>query len=901
MKNDVKENLTEKQNRTFTQSFLELQKLDKITSKYDIEKLDSLIEKIIEYLPGPVTPEILRNLDYSIYINWNQFAANEYSSLLDLVINLFDTSWPIQQTDTALKLNHNILRLFSIDYNAEFVSKSMSTMLAAKYENKFLVLAQILERCLLNDTWIFSGIIHFCTHTEKGDNHQSALNESRQEEFINLLLGIPNKVANRLKGKTTDLFIPKNYSCLLLLAFLKAVHFITESNANEKTKLFHTGFLSKLLSRILIDFNFQRSSDVLPKVFDVLYEWARFQKYKPAVQDILSNLQRNSIDVASFYVLQKEDVNQIIGDAVNISNAWKFCLLTKLPLMNFLNSDKLIINLIYYLSTRTTLECELYQLLAELLQSWSSKASINTHTIDQHLYITKLILASVELFKIKNMNADVSKIRKIIFNGVQNHIESMNGAVRIIGMFTAETVINKFLNVNMKTEDELHFDYNNISAEEKLILVELKDFLVNIFAEKGSITHTDTNVIIEQLQYSVDHNLDYTNKIHQVPVALVEALALPNMNTTMITTPKSNNIHGLDSDDDDEDDEVDDLKPYDMSNDISMKLEKVPRYLSDLKDFLLETDDPDVFESCMDSCVDLIREKLPNDDVSVGLGLLQLFIGLEQKFYLEGFEEKRLAGCIAICCVYPKQCAEYLCREFHTDIGRYSVSRKLCMLDILCETAKSLSEFDTNKIEEKAKVQVVQPSGKKLALMKDEKKNVMEAKLIIRKRIEEKTKRFTSRPRYLHTQANKFSDVAGHFFFPLLYGLEKQQFSKLQNDIDNVLLIKFLHTISTVMLSAKNCPIATKFATEIFQISSVFRFHPEPTVRLAVLQMIATVFMVIPKNLLILHDYHYLHEIRIWLEEYLSFNIIKSEKNAECRELAKHVLVLCIDALIDGN
>lgn len=890
---NVTENLTEKHSRALVQLISELQQLEKLNSKHDVERVDTLIEKILQYLPGPATPEKLRGLDYSIYIDWHAFASNEYSSLLDAVINLFDTNWPVQAIDGNFQVNRNILRLFTIDENAEFSIECCSKIFSAKYEKKFITMAQILEKCLQSDTWIFSALVNLSTTKQDSD-----FIDTSQDEFLKLLLSIPNRVANQLKGKTADVFIPKNYSSLLMLEVLKAIHFIVEVNAEEKTSLYNTTVLSQLLSRILIDFNFSRTSEAIPNVFDVIYEWASDEKYKIPIQTILLNLQRNAVDIASFYILQKQDVARLIGDAIITSNVWKFCLLTKLPLLTYLNNETIITNLTQYLASKTELQEDLYRLLTDLLQAWSSKASINNQTVDQHLYITKLIISGVELFNIRKTENNAAEFRKIMFNGVQNHLESMNSTTRLIGMYTAEIVTNKFINFEMKPEDELHFEYDNFSDEDKAILIQLKDFSTKISSPERSEKIIDVDGIIKNLQQNINNDSGYNQSIYQMPTNSIEiaGLSKSNASISIISDLTSHETDHLDSDDDE-----DDLKPYDMSNDIALKSEKVPRYLIDLKEALVETDDPDVFESSMNTCSDLIQEKLPNDDVSVGLELLQLLIGLEKKFYMENFENKRLAGCVAICTTYPKQCAEYICREFHTEIGRYSISRKLLMLDILCETSRSLSTVRANKVEEQREFPTTAKAPKKLILMKNDTSKIEEARRIIRKRIEEKTRRFNSHPRYLqteHEQTNRFSDVAGYFFFPLIYGFGKQKFTDFKSDLDNVLLIKFLHTLATVTLSAQNCPIAVKFASEIFQLSSVFRFHPEPPVRLAVLQMIASVFMVIPKNLLAMHNHNYLAETRAWLDEYLSFNIVKGEKNAECRELAKHVLVLCIDALV---
>lgn len=103
--------------------------------------------------------------------------------------------------------------------------------------------------------------------------------------------------------------------------------------------------------------------------------------------------------------------------------------------------------------------------------------------------------------------------------------------------------------------------------------------------------------------------------------------------------------------------------------------------------------------------------------------------------------------------------------------------------------------------------------------------------------------------------------------------------------------------LSNVYIPCLGCPIISRITPEVLQLGFALRFHAEPKIRLAVLQMLAATLLVTPKSLLQLHFSEYLIEMKNWLEEYLSFNIVKGEKNIECRQMTENVLALCIDAL----
>lgn len=882
------------------ESLRQLQAIDRIASKKDVDAVNSSVKTILACLPGPITPEKLLRLDENIYMDWQSIAQNEYAAVLESLLRLMDGEWPGGDSIVQAEL----IELFTMEDNKDFIIESLSALAASKNIGKFAVLVTILERMITSHTLLFSLFTHL-SYDEQLSGVEASAVALRQTQIVQILVSLPNVVANQLQGKISNVFIAETYSCFLLMSMLKTIYFIAKAPATA----FNTNFLSKLYSRILVDFNQGRTSQVLPKTLRILEIWSQSNdRLRDLTQSLLLGLNRNAIDVAGVYLLHCEHTSTMLGNAVQSSTDWRYCFHAKLPLLSCFKDDRMIVNLVRYL-TQQSEASDQYQLFVEVLKAWASKVSIATHTVDQHLYLTKFILLSSSLFTIHDTPEQTGNIKKILHRGVQNHIESLNPTLRAIGMITGEVICNK----TSGSEDELHFDYTSFSGSDKKMVDGLKEIseitLLGGTAYEGGAP-ADENTVFQELYAIIEGSNSNAimrstavtgnslKRTHQTEIEY-GALSVSSLPKLAHTEPGNR----LDEDDLDSDD---DLEPTDMSHDTGTETDHTPRYLIDLRENLLETEDPDVFQASMETCAQLINDKLPNDDHRLGIDLLRILMSLEQKFPVDDFYGCRLAGCIAITCVYPKESAEYLCQEFHAETGRYSITKKVLMLEILSESARSLSQLTKRSEPLKAIPSTNSSSApKKLLELNDDVKRVDDAKRIIRERIEKKTRRFAHKSTNptANAQRNRFADVAGYFFFPLLYGFGKQQLAlatancTLKYDTDNVLLVTFLQTVSTVVFASQNCPIATKFGPEVFSLCTILRFHGEPRVRLGILYTIAAVFMVVPKDSLLAYSFNDICEIRTWLEQMLSLNILRSEKDVECREMAKHVLALCMDIM----
>lgn len=828
----------------------------------DIQRIDKLIVDFVDQLPGSMTPEKLIRIDASIYTDWQSFASNEYSQCLEAVLLRIDRIWP-----NIRDASNGFHKLFTVECSAEFVIESVTT-LATNLSKNTGTLVHVLSAIISSETTLFTTFVDLSYNDVELSATNRNMLEKRCEDFTQILISLPNRVANEMKQSTPDEFLPDGFSRILLSHVLKMVSFACNVNAVEGRLVFDVTFMTKLVSKIITNFHAERSSKPLVHTIKTLSAWSQKSAVTSKfVNDLFIGLNRPAIDIIAVFILKNiSNVHSILGaNAIARSDNWKQCLLVTIPLLNFFPDRNVCINLVRYLNGTDT---ELMDtLLLELLSSWASKISICRTSIAQHVFLSSLILLLVHTRKC----ADETKLKEILFRGVQQHIESQNSSIRCIGMILTELVLSKI--DSFSAEEKLQFDYAGFASTDREIVESLRTLCESY--DNRQLLNDEPEVLVDEL-------------------VIQRKVALPlqaNEAVQAIVKPTDD----VDSDDD--------LESYDMSDDVLEVQDKSPKYLLDLKEAVCETEDPNIFASCLEHCRQLIVEQLSNDDVLLGLDLLRIFINLNQKFHMTNFDEHRLSGCVAICTIYPKECVEYICGEFHSEVGRYSIATKILMLEIVAESAKELSTIEMANTKVHSKNNCTDNHIKKLTNTLDDLR-IKETEKIVRDRIEKKSKRFaTKSPHPLkRAQQNRFAPVAGNFFYSLLHGYGRNQLTltastSLKRDIDNILLVNFLQTITTIVLAARNCTIVAKFAKDIFLMCSRLRFNDEAKIRLVVLQMYAAVLITVPKWSLQTDFFDDLCELKLWLESCCQLNVFKREHNDECRDMAEHVLVLCLNVL----
>ncbi|EAT34014.1 AAEL013724-PA, partial [Aedes aegypti] len=878
------------------------------------------LDHLLECLPGPRTPEqLIRFDDDQRTLDWEKYASEQYPDFLEELIARFDREFPGKEPHVDAR----IMRIFGIDYNHVFVVESLAMLTAAdKLSQNREVLPFILSRLVQDGEYLGGCFVELSLkQTESTVTPSKHHHWHKSEQLVQILASIPNKVANVLQRDTPDTFLPERYSQIMLQQMLRAINSLAKITHLHTHLAYDTTFLAKLFSKLIVDYNFDKQSRYLQFSLRILTHWARFNdcQQRPLIAAICTGLSRPAVEVLAQIALREGiDLCNLFGSN-DCTGDWNYVLTKKIPLFCSFSQDAIVENLIYLLARM--FEAELKALSLELVTVWSSRTGIQKTSFEQHLYLSKLlVLSTTYLNQSKNGKltaVEMREFRRLLFGGLKCHLESPVKEMRCVGMIVSEVILGYFDASDVEEANKLKFDYDGFDKD----TLKLVDCLRNFKNRCRFVEDELSQNLISSEEAPIDQLIE---KLFESGSSEAQLPSYENLQSQTVEPVSSDfKISAKHGSDDSELDSDDDLEPYDMSNDTNLEQEQHrPKYLLDLREILLDTSDqhpPARFELAIQAAPELIQQQLPNNDIKLALDLLQIILPLEARVYMENFQEYKFSALTAICSTYPKECAEYLCCEFHSELSKYSLNRRILMLDILAQTAKVLSNLDSTNRQSKTTTSEqpeLAPTPKNALDLKFREENELLrkrqlAERIVRERIAGKTRHITSQRSTASSSvgsklptANRFSDVAGWFFFPLLRGFGSKQFLftanlKFQYDADNLLLTTFLQTLSILMICAENCPIGRKFARELLNLSVMLRFSEEPKVRLSVLQVLSSIFLALPKAILRQDFYMDIVELKQWLEECVQASVVKGEPNEECREFARNVLVMCYGALAE--
>lgn len=896
-----------------------------VKSQRDLDRLKSLISDYVQFLPGPLTPQKYSGLDCDVEID--DFV---YGLVLEYLVETFDSNWPIQND----VLDPLVKRIFIVDgCSITMLNEILTILIRAlkemKQEKKFIVV-KILEEIVRSDM-ILSAILTV-SQSSKEKNFQKQIAAETWESTVQLLVSLSNRVANELQFKFPTIFRPKDYANLMTYQLSRALLFLNEAKQNVSFEVDQT-FLVAFVNKFAVLAN---QDDLVPFVEIIIDCSTSDPAGKILIQSLLTSLDRRAVENIGLLILKLSnshfDVYEILGEILS-NDLWNYTLLTKIPMMCWFDDDKIAVNLVGYLS-RVKNPSYFVGFCHRLLGIWGDRSALNHAPFSQHLYLTKLLILSIKEIRNILKPEDKQKLKSSTLSGISVHLESTSAEVRVSGMVTGSILIES---LNEPDEPKLEFDFDSFSLNEKETVSKLRSLEV----PKSGFEKEKEQLVFENVEFpsSLSKQIYNLGVVCEILPAL-NKINLPKEHQNIpenepekseksiekieLELKKKQEELELDSDDD--------LEPYDMSNDTPISERLRPVYLRDFHENLINPElnvKSDLITESMQCCESLILAQLPDDDSSFAVQLLALLSTYIPNCYVENFNKLAFSACASIVTIFPKECAEFLCREFHSKLGSYSIQQSVTFLIILAEAARRLSAVSTepelekqNTKQEKNMKTKPEKSEKRVSLLFETDKTKMSKEFliddwedlverqetnwetVIRERITQKTRVFAHKSKVAKTTLNKFNDVASYFFYPLLYGFGRKGTSMYEiphsfADQGNLLLINFLKTLAALMLAAQNCTIVTKMGKEIFELVWVLKYHEDAKVRLCVIENVACVVTVVPVEMLVAELSDSLMEIREWLHT-ISYNLIKGDPDEKCRKLGEQVLSM-IETILSSN
>ncbi|XP_072933345.1 uncharacterized protein lqfR [Epargyreus clarus] len=845
----------------------------------DADVLRKALRNALQYLPGAVTTQKLCGLDAKII---DKEVMDVYLQLLSTIVRIVLPQWPIfvHEVPAAFILeesfdtSHEILSLLCGFLRSECDLRVLEALgyITLKYARSDMIFVSVIDCSdILDESEINARMVQW-------------------ESYVQMLITLPERVANRLEQKTPKEFTHDNYSNILVFHIVRCIDFMSECSYNEGAR-YDLAYLAHLISKVITSYCVS-GSNAISQLVDVTIGWSGSENTEPSkfvkkrlIQKLYHRLNRLAIDRISVILLRKcpidyngfeRPIENVLGNSLDASKDWGEILTYKIP-FNVAATDytntALQENLMFYLSTSCNSVKLMSDLILQLSNIWADVQQKNVANIEQHMYTSLLLVLAVKyrvvMWSQNNEPWDIFPVKQALFKGMSKHLDVISQEFRCIGMATIETIFKTLAEVDTTDREAVkHLVFDYWSMGKKCVTLEkcIKEIVTKCLIDGNrepctrKFRRIDLKGILDDVAYKV---VGGERPVHSTIVAC--AVKTPQQTKEIVKQIISVKLDALKNNGQDEEelDSDDDLEPYDMSNDVSTSERKKPNYLRDLVEMVAEAKDVEVFEASLLSAEDLVVDQLKNEDSRLAIELLDLFVHLEEKYHVENFDSIKFNTSVAIVCSHPAICAQHLCKEIHMDVGRYSIATKVFMLDVLSEAANRIADVraQSEPPPPDNTVQVAQPSEE------------VPAEEIIRRRLITKTRYFHSRRPHPFARAKKnlFAPVADHFFYPLISGFGVRQLTLshhiLKQDIDNVFLAKYLSVVGNIILVTKNCPKCPKYCQELLPMVLYMRFSPDPKIQLCVIAIIAAIVLALPQSILNQDFYEVMLELRDWLLE----------------------------------
>lgn len=850
-----------------------------IKTERDLNKVRSTLENVILHLPGPITVQKMSNTEEHIL---KDDLLDLYTELLTLIVRILLPQWPVCRNE--------IIHLFTLEESFVLSHETLSILCGFLKSDSNIVTLKVLSEILLKyvkSDAIFAAVVDCSRHTSREGTEAYKL-ENEWEIYVQLLATLPERVANRLKTDTPKGFSHENYSYYMIFHIIRVIDYMSDCCFYQSTR-YNMKCLSHLVSKIVTNYYMSGNSPAVLDLVDTFCAWTDCNepsKYvkRRLIQTLLRHLSRQAIEYLSILFLKRCPINyrtneqtilNVIGDNFDTSKDWKQILSCKIPLCfkpNNIKDTTVAENLVYYISTTKSSTENLNELISRLATVWADVKARNTSNLSEHIYISELLILAIQYrvsVSLKNKNKwKTNELKSVLFRGVSKHLDVMSQEFRAIGMATAEIILKIISQIDhTDKKSELKFDYDKMNTTCKEIHKTLKNISYKCFLNLNCKISDDYVPVTINLKRVLDNVAkkfadDENSYVHNTIVTC--AVKGPEQTKEIVKAIISVKLDALDGKQEDLDSD-DELVPYDMSNDISVNAKKQPKYLRDLIEYIVEAKDVEIFEASLEVAEELVNKQLRNEDPKLIVELLDLFVHLDAKYHVDNFDSIKFNTCVAIVCIQPKVAAEHLCREIHTDVGRYSIATKIFMLDVISEAVNRIADVRSQNEAAKPQNEII-----------CEEQADLPAEEIIRRRLINKTRYFHSIRRHPFATAKKnmFAGVSDFFFFPLIGGFGRKQTTlnhhNMKQDIDSILLFKFLSVIGNVVLASKNCPRCTVYCWEAVRIVLALRYAPDPQIQTCAMSLLASVVIALPASILKSEFIEVMMELRSWLEDCLS-------------------------------
>lgn len=704
-------------------------------------------------------------------------------------------------------------------------------------------------------------------------DEQSALNKDRDtpmynwrsdgrvvlwDTIISEMASLPDKMANKLKSETSDICLTKHYIPLLIADILRTL--VKVCKYIRLSKDCHLEFVSHLVGKLCLCGYADQFWSIITEQTTTLvrkdFIWSRVcERIITGVPDrCIESVLVPLIKILPWYGL----MDRYIGNCVTQKQKIQLIICTKLIFHRHFKSPLILQNIIGYLATSTPRQHLFIKLFLELIQVWGDQSSLNHTSYEQHYYLTQAFVICVAFLTESHKQQHKDEILRYFMPGIQTHIGFSEPKVRKLGMFMGEIVTKAIdsegpqLNFEIEADEEIEQLRGLLQIPEDPVLDIMNDELAMMLSERAG----------DLVLFGLDDATILGEKTEEEPVSL----------GSKPSQQAQEPVSDLDSDDD--------LEPYDMSHDTKVSEVKQPKYIRDCMEGLISCQNADILDACLGIAETLIRAK-PDGLMEISAEFAKVLLHLSESYSLPNFHAQRFNALVALAVTCPKQVAEYLTEQFYD--RNYTIRQRLDIIEVIGTAAQELSRpVDLCKkpaAEAMPKVQEMSASSSDHETWRD----------VVQRRIDSKTRRFGQGKTKADPQPveNRFSTVAGYFFYPLMKNFDRQENTFDLLGEDSYVLSRLMYTLGIVIYAASNIPTVRQMARTLLEFIWVLRFHSDVNVRHGLLFAISMVYLSVPANMLLNDLQQEVFESKNWLED-----VIDKDVDTQCKTLAVQALVL---------
>ncbi|XP_059935423.1 telomere length regulation protein TEL2 homolog [Mesoplodon densirostris] len=659
-----------------------------------------------------------------------------------------------------------------------------------------------------------------------------------QETLLNKVVGLPDRLGNRLQRENLATFFPQNYFPLLGEEVLRVLQVVVDSLRGGLDC--SVSFLSQVLGKACVHGRQKEVLGVLVPRLTVLTQGScLWQRVCWCLVERVPDWAMEAV-VKGFVEADPgpEVLSRLLGNLVTKSKKAQFVMTRKLLFLQYSCTMPMLQSLLGYLAMDSQRRSLLMQALKELLETWGSSSAIRHVPLVQQRYVSKAILICLAHLGEAELRDSRDELLASLMEGVKSRLDSSLPPVRRLGMIVAEVASARI----HPEGPPLKFQYEEDELTREMLALAMPRPAADSPSEAG-------------------------------PSFTPVSGETPDRETVDRSGPQPG-PEGSDSELDSDDEFV----PYDMSVDGERRSSKAPSYVRGCLEALTGSEDWERWEAALWALEGLIfRSPAATQEVSVELA--KVLLHLEEKTAVAGFEGLRQRALVAVTVTDPARVAEYLTAQFYA--LNYSLRQRMDILDVLTLAAQELSR--PGRLGKAPQGGSPDPGSQPGGAV------VPAWRAVVEERVRRKTRRFSkgSPGRAPAVGPNEFNLVAGYFFFPLLQHFDRPLVTFDLLGDDQLVLGRLAHTLGALMYLAVNTTVAVPMGKALLEFVWALRFHGDAYVRRGLLSAVSAVLLSVPAERLLADLLDELLEARSWLGD-----VAEKDPDEDCRLLAVKALLL---------